>query len=126
MTIDFKDSEMSSKNKSTLKKFENLVINDGDVGLRKISKTLNEKVIKNFKVTNSEFKKSEAMLDGDLKEAILIAYTNIYQYHEKQLPGLSISEMETTKGIKLWSEFKPIDSVGYIFQVVQLRFSVHY
>ena len=112
MTIDFKDSVMSSKNKSTLKKFENLVINEGDEGLRKISKTLNEKVIKNFKVTNSEFKKAETMLDGDLKEAILIAYTNIYQYHEKQLPGLSISEMETTKGIRLWSEFKPIDSVG--------------
>ena len=40
MTIDFKDSVMSSKNKSTLKKFENLVINEGDEGLRKISKTL--------------------------------------------------------------------------------------
>jgi hypothetical protein len=57
-TLDFKDSKMSSKNKSTLKKFENLVINEGDIGLRKISKILNEKVIKNFKVTNSEFKKN--------------------------------------------------------------------
>ena len=112
MTIDFKDSVMSLKNKTTLKKFENLIINEGEEGLRKISKTLNEKVIKNFKVTNSEFKKAETMLDGELKEAILVAYTNIYQYHEKQLPGLSISEMETTKGIRLWSEFKPIDSVG--------------
>ena len=103
MTIDFKDAVMSSKNKSTLKKFENLVINEGDEGLRKISKTLNEKVIKNFKVTNSEFKKAEDYsLMMSLKNAILIAYSNIKKYHEEQLDGLSsLMKVETTKGVRL-------------------------
>ncbi|MDA0968764.1 MAG: histidinol dehydrogenase, partial [Proteobacteria bacterium] len=71
-----------------------------------------EKALNNFKVTNSEFKQADKLLSDDIKNAILIAYSNIKKYHEKQLEGLSIKSIETTKGIKLWSEFKPIDVVG--------------
>jgi histidinol dehydrogenase len=52
------------------------------------------------------------LLNDDIKNAILIAYANIKKYHEKQLEGLSIKDIETTKGVKLWSEFKPIDVIG--------------
>ena len=65
-----------------------------------------------MKVTKSEFKKADQLLNDDIKNAILIAYANIKKYHEKQLEGLSIKNIETTKGVKLWSEFKPIDVVG--------------
>ena len=47
-----------------------------------------------------------------LKNAILVASSNIRKYHEKQLDGLSIKNIETTKGVNLWSEFKPIDVIG--------------
>jgi histidinol dehydrogenase len=73
---------------------------------------LKEKSLKSFKVTKSEFKKADQLLNDDIKNAILIAYANIKKYHEKQLEGLSIKNIETTKGVKLWSEFKPIDVVG--------------
>ena len=111
-TLDFKESKLSRKDINTINKFKSLVINDGDNGLREISKILKEKSLNSFKVTKSEFKKADKLLNDDVKNAILIAYANIKKYHEKQLEGLSIKDIETTKGVKLWSEFKPIDVIG--------------
>ena len=111
-TLDFNESKLSKKDKNTINKFKSLVINDGDNGLREISKILKEKSLNSFKVTKSEFKKADQLLNDDIKNAILIAYANIKKYHEKQLEGLSIKDIETTKGVKLWSEFKPIDVIG--------------
>ena len=111
-TLDFKKSKLSRKDINTIKKFKSLVINNGDDGLREISKLLKEKSLNSFKVTKSEFKKADQLLNDDIKNSILIAYANIKKYHEKQLEGLSIKNIETTKGVKLWSEFKPIDVIG--------------
>ena len=111
-TLDFKESKLSRKDINTINKFKSLVINNGDDGLKEISKILKEKPLNSFKVTKSEFKKADKLLNDDIKNAILIAYANIKKYHEKQLEGLSIKDIETTKGVKLWSEFKPIDVIG--------------
>jgi histidinol dehydrogenase len=111
-TLDFKESKLSRKDINTINKFKSLVINNGDDGLKEISKILKEKPLNSFKVTKSEFKKADKLLNDDIKNAILIAYANIKKYHKKQLEGLSIKDIETTKGIKLWSEFKPIDVIG--------------
>ena len=111
-TLNFKKSKLSRKDINTINKFKSLVINNGDEGLREISKILKEKSLNSFKVTKSEFKKADKLLNDDIKNAILIAYANIKKYHEKQLEGLSIKDIETTKGVKLWSEFKPIDVIG--------------
>ena len=110
--LEFEEFKMSSKNIATLKKFKSIVIESGDDGLKEISKILNEKVIKKLQVTKSEFKSADKLLSDDLKNAILVASSNIRKYHEKQLEGLSIKNIETTKGINLWSEFKPIDVIG--------------
>ena len=110
--LDFKESDLSKKDISAIKKFKSLVINNGDDGLREISKILKEKSINNFKVKKSEFKNADKLLSESIKKAILVVYANIKKYHEKQLEGLSIENVETTKGIRLWSEFKPIDVVG--------------
>ncbi|MDB2489243.1 histidinol dehydrogenase [Gammaproteobacteria bacterium] len=110
--LDFQESKIPIKDINTVKKFKSLVLDNGDDGIREISKLLKEKSLKNFKVTNSEFKKADKLLDDEIKNAILVAYSNIKKYHEKQLEGLSIKTIETTKGIKLWSEFRPIDVVG--------------
>ena len=110
--LEFEESKMSSKNIATLKKFKSIVIESGDDGLKEISKILNEKVINKLKVTKPEFKSADKLLSDDLKNAILVASSNIRKYHEKQLEGLSIKNIETTKGVNLWSEFKPIDVIG--------------
>ena len=110
--LEFEESKMSSKNIATLKKFKSIVIESGDDGLKEISKILNEKIINKLKVTKPEFKSADKLLNDDLKNAILVASSNIRKYHEKQLEGLSIKNIETTKGVNLWSEFKPIDVIG--------------
>ena len=110
--LEFEESKMSSKDIATLKKFKSIVIESGDDGLKEISKILNEKVINKLKVTKPEFKSADKLLSDDLKNAILVASSNIRKYHEKQLDGLSIKNIETTKGVNLWSEFKPIDVIG--------------
>ena len=112
LILEFIESKITSKDIATVNKFRKLVINNGDEGLKKISEILKEKQINKFKVSNSEFKKADKLLDDDLKNAILIAYSNIKKFHEKQLDGLAINSIETTKGVTLWSEFKPIDTVG--------------
>ena len=45
-TLDFKESKLSRKDINTINKFKSLVINDGDNGLREISKILKEKSLK--------------------------------------------------------------------------------
>ena len=57
-------------------------------------KILNEKELKSFKVTKSEFNQSDKFLSDSLKNSILIAYANIKKYHQKQLDGLSINNLE--------------------------------
>ena len=110
--LEFEESKMSSKDIASLKKFKSIVIESGDDGLKEISKILNEKIINKLKVTKPEFKSADKLLSDDLKNAILVASSNIRKYHEKQLDGLSIKNIETTKGVNLWSEFKPIDVIG--------------
>lgn len=112
LILEFIESKITSKDIATVNKFRKLVINNGDEGLKKISEILKEKQINKFKVSNSEFKKADKLLDDDLKNAILVAYSNIKKFHEKQLDALAINSIETTKGVTLWSEFKPIDTVG--------------
>ena len=102
-------------NRNELKKidlFNKLVLEKGDQGISEISQILGEKKLKNLKVKNSEIKKSVKNIDESLKNAILEAYSNIYKYHNSQFKQLSSKPIETTKGINLWSEFRPIDNVG--------------
>ena len=102
-------------NRNELKKidlFNKLVLEKGDQGISEISQILGEKKLKNLKVKNSEIKKSVKNIDESLKNAILEAYSNIYKYHYSQFKQLSSKPIETTKGINLWSEFRPIDKVG--------------
>ena len=102
-------------NRNELKKidlFNKLVLEKGDQGISEISQILGEKKLKNLKVKNSEIRKSVKNIDESLKNAILEAYSNIYKYHDSQFKQLSSKPIETTKGINLWSEFRPIDKVG--------------
>ena len=69
-TLDFNESKLSKKDKNTINKFKSLVINDGDNGLREISKILKEKSLNSFKVTKSEFKKADKLLNDDEENAI--------------------------------------------------------
>ena len=61
-TLDFQESKLSRKDINTVKRFKSLVLDNGDDGIREISKLLKEKALNNFKVTNSEFKQADKLL----------------------------------------------------------------
>ena len=107
-TLDFQESKIPIKDINTVKKFKSLVLDNGDDGIREISKILKEKSLKNFKVTNSEFKKADKLLDDDIKNAILVAYSNIKKYHEKQLEGLSIKTLKQQKELNYGLSLDPL------------------
>ena len=113
MSLDLNKIQPSSKKvTSTIRKFEKIILNEGDNGIRNISLILNEKPLKKLKVSKKELTESESAINDSLKSAILIAYSNIKKYHENQLQSLGLNKVETTPGVTLWTEFKPIDRVG--------------
>ena len=112
MLLNTVNSDTSPGILKTVRKFEKMILADGDVGIKNISILLKERPLKNLKVTTKEFAESDNKINDELKSAILIAYSNIKKYHESQLQLLKTSQVETTPGINLWSEFKPIDRVG--------------
>jgi histidinol dehydrogenase len=112
MLLNTVNSDASPATLKTVRKFEKMILADGDVGINNISILLKERPLKNLKVTTKEFAESDNKINDELKSAILIAYSNIKKYHESQLQQLKTSKVETTPGINLWSEFKPIDRVG--------------
>ena len=59
-----------------------------------------------------EIKKSELLITDSLKQSILNSAANIKIICENDKKGLSGLPVETTKGIKIWKEFRSIDSVG--------------
>ena len=112
MLLNTRSSSASPAILKTVRKFEKMILADGDIGIKNISILLNERPLKSLKVTKKEFSESDGKIKDELKSAILIAYANIKKYHENQFQQLKTSKVETTPGINLWSEFKPIERVG--------------
>ena len=105
------NSDNKSVNK-TVMRIKNLVLNDGTKAFDKINKDLKLIPPRSYKVKISEIKKSELLIEDSLKQSILNSAANIKIICENDKKGLSGLPVETTKGIKIWKEFRPIDYVG--------------
>jgi histidinol dehydrogenase len=103
---------ITQKENSDLLMFRDLVITNGDQGINEINRNLGLPELKKFKVSSLDIKKSELQVDDDLKSAILISRANISKIHQDQRLRLDSKQIETTKGITVWSEFRPIEKVG--------------
>ena len=96
----------------TVLRFKKLVLNQGTSAFDRINKELNTKSPKSYKVKTTEISKSELLVSDKLKQSILNSAANIKTICENDKKALIGSPVETTKGIKIWMEFRPIDSVG--------------
>jgi histidinol dehydrogenase len=92
--------------------YESLVKQEGDKGLRKVNELIGLSSPLEFKVSKEEILKADRNLDEGLKSSILIAKANIESYAKRQYQSLKLSSEDTTRGISLWSEIRPIDRVG--------------
>ena len=111
--IQWSEKNSSSENISeTVLRIKNLVLSQGTSAFNQINKELNTKSPKSFKVKASEISKSDLLVSDKLKQSILQSAANIKTICENDKKGFIGSPVETTKGIKVWKEFRPIDSVG--------------
>ena len=98
--------------KKIVLRYKNLVLDKGSKAFDEINKELNLIIPRSYKVKVSEIKKSELLVSDSLKQSILNSAANIKIICENDKEALNGMPVETTKGIKLWKEFRPIDSVG--------------
>ena len=98
--------------KEIVLRFKNLVLNKGTKAFDEINEELNLIIPQSYKVKSTEIKKSELLVSDSLKQSILDSAANINIICENDKEALNGMPVETTKGIKLWKEFRPIDSVG--------------
>jgi histidinol dehydrogenase len=89
--------------------FEDIKVH-GDDAVVKYTELFDGVKIADFSVEKSAIDKAENNISTALKNAIDIAYNNIYKFHEAQQKDPLF--VETQKGVKCWQTSKPIEKVG--------------
>ena len=83
---------------------------NGDKALINYTKKFDNIDIKEIGIDLEKIDISEINIDSELKEAIDIAFKNIYKFHESQL--FDSKKIETSKGVFCWQDKIPIEKVG--------------
>ena len=88
---------------------ENVAAN-GDRALLEYTKKLDKVSLKTLQVSSDELAAAQKLVAPELKNAIQLAYANIYRFHkaqqQKELP------VETSPGVKCWRKAVAIEKVG--------------
>jgi histidinol dehydrogenase len=99
---------------SSLEKKVNKILNEvkkkGDKAIRKFTEEFDGIKMKNFSVTETEFKEAEKLMSDELKNAISVAENNIEKFHAAQLQPVDM--IETMPGVKCWRKNVAIEKVG--------------
>jgi histidinol dehydrogenase len=99
---------------SSLEKKVNKILEEvkekGNKAIKEFTEEFDGVKLKNFSVTNAEFKEAYEFVSNELKGAIIIAKENIEKFHLAQLQPLEI--IETLPGIKCWRKNVAIEKVG--------------
>jgi len=94
----------------TVKQIFKEVQQKGDKAVAKYTSLFDGVQLNAIEVTLDELKNAENQVSKELKEAIQLAKSNIYNFHEAQkTEKISI---ETTEGVFCWQEKRPIQKVG--------------
>ena len=82
----------------------------GDVAIREYTNRFDGTEIENYAVCAEEILDASAKVSDELKNAILLAKSNIEKFHLSQ--KTTKIEVETTEGVLCWQEKRPIQKVG--------------
>lgn len=83
---------------------------NGDEAIRRLSLQFDNISLDSFLFSEEEFEKAEHELDESLKSAIHQAYSNIYNFHARQLQP--IEKVSTMEGVTCWRKSVGIEKVG--------------
>lgn len=82
----------------------------GDEALRELASRFDGREPLSLRVSPARCREALESLDDDRRAALTLARDNIARYHEAQ--RRTERPMETTPGVRLWREFRPIRRVG--------------
>ncbi|MEM9830049.1 MAG: histidinol dehydrogenase [Bacteroidota bacterium] len=82
----------------------------GDEALRYFAHEYDHVNLQQIHVSVEEFESAQEQLEPELKEAIQVAYDNIYKFHQAQ--RTDTLEMETMPGVRCFRRSVPIEKVG--------------
>lgn len=82
--------ELSEKDRLKLLEYESLIKEEGDLGIKKVNKSINVFTPDILKVSKLEFEESSNLIEEDLKAAILVAKSNIENYSKRQFKSLQL------------------------------------
>ena len=100
----------ADKLEKKVKKILNKIKIEGEDAVHEFNTAFDNATYKELKVTTKEIVRAENELSDNLKQAIRIAYKNIWKFHETQ-QQVDFS-METMPGVSCMRRSVPIDSVG--------------
>ena len=103
-TSTFQDIESSAKSV-----FLDVQANS-DAAISKYTELFDGVNLPNFEVSNDEIQAAVASVSDELKQAILLAKSNIEKFHNAQQTAKV--EVETTDGVRCWQEKRAIQKVG--------------
>jgi histidinol dehydrogenase len=83
---------------------------NGDAAIKKYTFQFDKVELNSFKIAENKIEESDIYIDKDLKAAIDVAYTNIYNFHLPQLKNET--PIETTEGVTCWRKSIAISDVG--------------
>ncbi|MES2797815.1 MAG: histidinol dehydrogenase [Bacteroidota bacterium] len=86
------------------------VKNKGDEALREYALAFDNIILNDIEMPLSAIESAESKLSDELKNAIKLAYANIYQFHKGQLTAPE--KIETMPGVVCWRKSVGIEKVG--------------
>lgn len=82
----------------------------GDAALREFTLEFDKFNLGNLKISSSEIEQANSQVSNELKQAISIAYNNIYKFHASQ--KVAEIPVETMEGVTCWRKNVAIENVG--------------
>ncbi|OGG53280.1 histidinol dehydrogenase [Candidatus Kaiserbacteria bacterium RIFCSPHIGHO2_01_FULL_53_29] len=96
---------------STVRDILKRVQRDGDTALFALTKKFDGASLQTLKVSKQEITDAYAQEDAKFIKTLRIAKANIEKFHKTTIRKKE-SAVITTKGVKVWREFRPIERVG--------------
>ena len=82
----------------------------GDEAVKEYEQKFDKVALESLAVSEAEMKEAEKLVSEDLKEALLLAHSNIEKFHASQ--KFEGKKVETAKGVFCWQKSVPIEKVG--------------
>ncbi|KAA1245977.1 histidinol dehydrogenase [Aquimarina sp. RZ0] len=110
-------SKILERPTQTVADIEDIVLNifnevkeDGDIAINRYTEKFDNVVLGEILVATSEINEAVKLVSNELKEAILLAKSNIENFHTAQ--KTERVSVDTTAGVSCWQEKRPIQKVG--------------